>query len=349
MSVISPWVEHFNHFEADEFRPLLDSQNALEHYCQVREVFALGRSSLFEVLLNAPIGKKFPPTALLRSLLKEREPEAIEWPDGIFPSIAVQCQFVLLLALAGKKELAVKLAKQLAPIVSGGFWTLWTSEKEYNEEETRLSCALFLQAIGKTLEADELYSPALPNSPFFSFLHQQKIQLEIPPFKEEKAVWTLEGSKASIGAMKSGSSRILAFGPHAHPLTNSNLFGICQAEGPWFCSSAQKDVWFQVEKQAETAFALYSFGISFEKPMAFVFYVEASECRIGNALFKPKSLQRFSGEASTIHFDGMTLEIDRPLKIELIPLAGSKSYWGSSFLLAFWLSPLSNKVFFALK
>jgi hypothetical protein len=252
--------------------------------------------------------------------------------------------------MAGEKEAAETLAEKLAPIVLGGFWTLWTLEREYSEEETRLSCALFLQAIGRIEESDRLYSPTLPNSPFFSHLYRARIQLKISPSIPpiEKIAWTLNGSRAGAGAMRAGSVRIVAFGPHAYPLSNPHLFGISEAGTQWFCATAQKDVWFQVEAKEE-GFSLHSLGITFEKPMAFVFYVKAGECRIGDRVFKPKSLQRFLGEASVVQFDEAFLAIDRPLKIELIPLAGGENFWGADFLLAFWLSPLSNKVFFHLR
>jgi hypothetical protein len=408
MLAATPWIEHFRQLEADAFRPLLDPADPIEHYCQVRDSLGLGPLR-FETALRAPIGRNFPPTVVLRSLVlqKLKVPLILEWPAGIFPSVALQCQLALLLALAGEKEAAALLAEKLAPIVLGGFWTLWTLEKEYSEEETRLSCALFLQAIGCVEEADRLYSPTLPNSPFFAHLYRAGVQegiaklqfraksailppdsdfpliayghqdmsssgkreptskpsnltreasfaipsqIKIPlPIKpSEPIVWTLNGSKAGAGAMRLGSVRVLAFGPHGHPLTHSNLFGICEAGSKWFCSAAQKEVWFQVEANS-SSFSLHSLGISFEKPMAFAFYVKAGECRIGERVFKPKSLQRFLGEASAVQFDGATLEIDRPLKIELIPLAGSQSFWGADFLLAFWLSPLSNKVFFRLQ
>ncbi|HEX2582671.1 MAG TPA: hypothetical protein VHL30_00970, partial [Chlamydiales bacterium] len=182
MLVSTPWMEHFSQFEVDAFRPLLDPVDPIEHYCQIRDCLA-GGDPRFETALCAPIGRHFPPTVVLRSFVSKKDsvPLILEWPQGILPGVAIQCQLALLLAMAGEKEAAETLAEKLAPIVLGGFWTLWTLEREYSEEETRLSCALFLQAIGRIEESDRLYSPTLPNSPFFSHLYRARIQLKISP------------------------------------------------------------------------------------------------------------------------------------------------------------------------
>lgn len=348
MIAVAPWKEHFSQIEVDEIRPLFDSADPIEHYRLVRDSLFMG-AHRFEAALRAPIGRHFPPTVLLRSLvLKSHMPLILEWPNGIMPGLAIQCQLALLLAMQGENELAEKLAEKLAPLVLGGFWTLWTLEREYNEEETKLSCALFLQAIGRPEEADRLYSPELPNTPFFYFLYKAGIQIKISPtISTDLIAWTLNGSKAGMGAAQLGTARILAFGPHGHPLSNAHLFGICEAGTEWCCAAAQKDVWFQVEPSS-SGFSLHTLGVVFEKPIALVFYVKANECQIEGKVFKPKSLQRFVGEASTVHFEGSSIAIDRPLKIELIPLAGNQSFWGADFLVAFWLSPLSSKISFTI-
>jgi hypothetical protein len=349
---VSHWEEHFNHYEAEEIQPLFDPVNPIEHYCKIRNSLAIDGDA-YDPKLKAPVGLYFPPTVLVRSLLKkETVPLITEWPGGIYPSVAIQCQLALLFALAGEIEKAKRLAEFLAPIVLGKYWTLWTLEKDYDENEVKLSSALFLQAIGMNNEADKLYTSSLPKSPFFAHLFHSKIKIEIDEAKKvpfQTIYWTLESSKASLGAIRLGQLNVLAMGPHGGPLNDSSLFGVSEAGSEWFSSLAQKEVWFQLDKLNETSFSIYTLGISFEKPLFFVFYVDALECRIGNKILKPKNLERFSGEATSLQFDGALIEIDRPLKIELIPLACNQSYWGASFLLAFSLSPISNKVFFRLQ
>lgn len=345
MLALPPWKEHFRQSEVDDVRSHFDPIDPVEHYSSVRDSLAFGPHR-FATALQAPIGRYFPPTVVLNSLLLQKNvPLVLEWPNGTLPSVAIQCQLALLLALKGDAR-GEALAEKLAPIVLGKFWTLWTLESEYNEEETKLSCALFLRAIGRVEEANQLYSPTLPKTPFFRSLFEAEIQIKISPLHAAlPIVWTLEGSRAGMGAIQMGDLKVLAFGPHASPLSNARLFGICEGGKEWCCAAAQKEVWFQVEPQ-EGGFSLHALGVVFDKPIAFVFYVKALQCQIGERVFKPKSLHRFLGEASSVQFDGAILAADRPLKMELIPLAGGNHYWGADFLLAFWLSPLSNKVFF---
>jgi hypothetical protein len=102
MLVSAPWIEHFRQFEVDEFRPLLDPIDPVEHYCQIRDCLAGGALRS----LSAPIGRNFPPTVVLRSLVSKKDlvPLILEWPQGILPSVAIQCQLALLLAMAGEKR-----------------------------------------------------------------------------------------------------------------------------------------------------------------------------------------------------------------------------------------------------
>src|SRR5262249_26124445 len=147
-------------------------------------------------------------------------------PGGIYPSVALQCQFILLLALAKEHEIACRLAEKLAPIVTGGFWTLWSVEKEYLEEETKISCALFLRAIGQSPEFD---FPHLL-TPFFSYLCHAAIEIPIDASLEplKQIAWTIEGSQSSLGAIRLDPIEVLAFGPHAFPLNNPQRFGIAE-------------------------------------------------------------------------------------------------------------------------
>ena len=82
-----------------------------------------------------------------------------------------------------------------------------------------------------------------------------------------------------------------------------------------------------------------------KNPFAVVFYVKAEECVVQGRNFKPRSLARFCKEADQVEFRGKTSKVlfslDAALKIEIIPLAEDRAFWGASFLVAVWL-PLTR-------
>ncbi len=147
---------------------------------------------------------------------------------------------------------------------------------------------------------------------------------------------------------------VRAFGPQAFPLSDLNRFGIYgTAEEGWVRTFALPEVWFHLQTERQEALsrlALRFVGLKPETPLAFVFYVQAQTCQIGNQTLKPKSLQRFQGEASAALFEGkLKIESSQIHKTQVIPLAGEGCFWNADFLLAFELHPWESQVNFVIK
>jgi len=306
----------------------------------VREAFAEGN---FQALAH-PLGKGCPPTEALRALSGfQNVVPTLEYCS----KVSVSCQLALLWAAAGFTEAAAQMAGRLEPLIAEGFTALWTPEREYSHEETALSTGLLLRALGRGDMAE-------PKEGFFRWLYHKNLNIDSVSnqhgyelFKNPNFSLALT-LKGHAGAIRVGNTMIPAFGPHAAPLSNPNLFGVADAfsQNRWFCSSAVKESWFQIDSIQGSSFGLHSIGAT---PIYFAFYVRAGECRIREKLFKPKSLQRFQGEADSVQFDGAEISVDRPLMTELIPLAGGDSFWGATFLLAFKLPTINSKIFFKFK
>jgi len=359
--VSSPvWTEHFNS-EVGNFQPPIsaDFQTPFDLYTHTRELFALGD---FYPTLH-PWLRSYPPLQALCTLANKTKEPFIPKLEKPLP-IALACQVALLWAALGFKAEASQLASSLEPLIMEGFSTVWTTEREFNEGETLLSFALLLRALGRITEANQLFHSSLPKDRFFAWLFEKNFKIEIsshnsPDYQLVKGaectyVLTLNNNRAQAGTLRSGSIEIPSFGPHPFPLSNSHLFGIVDtvAKDGWFCSSSSKETWFQVSPMIDS-FALQTIGADPEKPMYFLFYVRASDCIIGERLFKPKSLLRFSGKTNYAQFhrgvDKLEISTDAPLLVELIPLAGGESYWGASFLLAFRVPSLMGRILFTLK
>jgi len=338
----------------------------LAHYALVRELFAQKDFSLEKVLAH-PFARKFPPTATLAGWFahvtgKISPPILPKLYSPGTAGVAEYCQLALLWEAFGKAagrtdfcEEARKLAGWLAPLVVEGLSALWTQDRGSPDQD--VSCALFLRAIGQDVAIP-------PTSKFFAFLEQ--LNLRIDPLlatgdyqlfrgRGWAAAFTWVGRGSGAGACRMGGVKIPAFGPQAAPFSDLSRFGIEGAGERWFFSTGCKEAWFQVEpSQVDQgfSFSLQSMGLTPEKPLAWVFYVCADTCNIQGKSFKPKSLHRFLGEGQKVQFTGgatnVVLESSHPLKMELIPLAGETSFWGASFLLAFWLSPHLGKTSFAI-
>ena len=275
------------------------------------------------------------------------------WPQGSFPNIRASFELALLWAMLSKKtndptflDAANKLAGFLEPLITEKLTTLWTMEKEYQEEQDLHACHLFLQAIGKspTKVVDSFFDPTIALEPNGQCLNDPSIGYELLREEQVALAITASGDQTMAGACRIGDIEIRAFGPHLAPLSNSELFGIGPGEEGWFCASAAKEIWCKIRGEVDprglTLF-LNSAGITSEKPMAFVFYLRAKECVLGAKVLKPKSLARIITEKEQVTIRGESTEIifscTSRQKIEVIPLAGEKAFWGSSFLLAVWL------------
>jgi len=272
-------------------------------------------------------------------------------------NVAVSCQLAVLWAHLAEKMYDVALAKAaddlagfLAPIVSEGLTTLWTPEREYREEESRLSSNLLLRAMGHAVPFldSEVFPFSLENvariNPAKEVYQDPSIGYELVRGEEATIALTGGGWQTSAGAARVGDLEIPAFGPHLAPLSNSELFGVGPGEDGWFCAYSAKEVWLRARGTAGTrciGISLDSVGVQTEAPLAFVFYIRADECRVAGRVFKPQSLARFSGEADAVEFTVKSSKIgfltEPGLKLEIIPLAGDGAFWGATFLLAAWL------------
>ncbi len=391
--VSAPWVEHFQSgcSEAEVTQLLLqtaDPKTPLEHYRRVRHLFASpGSGELLKMALSSPWSSQFLPTQLLKQW--DASPTApplfpVQLPSGAaplyqggFPRIAECCQLALLWSLYARKRgmaafqlAAEKLAGWLLPLIESRLTTLWTIESQYDERETALSCALLLMACGK--EADQFYREDLPKDPFFRFLFQSEPKIEV----REKALaepllgyrliqsadsllaLSLCGKGTAAGAMRIGSLVIPAFGPQGAPLSDSTLFGVdtTLSDRGWFRPAASSETWFQMQPKVEAqgiSISWQQIGMDPKKPIALSFYLSADTAILNNKHFKPKSLQKFSGESNRADFEvgGLTVAFvfDRALRMELIPLAGEGCFWGTSFLFALWLPPFDGTLSFQIR
>jgi hypothetical protein len=338
----------------------------IEHYDQVRELFALSfEDESVEGELRAglkhPFAATFPLTQAL-SFWKASLDGAVHTPlllegyEGL--SFARQCELALIWAAIGQqsglgaaRSAAAQLAANLAPLLQEQLTTLWTPEGERRGAE---SIELFSRAVGRNPQPME-------TTPFFALLEKLNLSIEVAPtsspnytlFKQPGAAcgYAQAGRETSLGAIRFGSLRIPAFGIQAAPFSDSSGFGSDIVSSPWVRASACKETWFQFDPGA-FAFSIQSLGRPGATPLYLSFYVDATECQIGPQILKPKTLSRFRGAVSAASLirggERVVLEADRALPVEAIPLAGDAAFWGTSFLLAFQLPPASGKLTFRL-
>ena len=272
-------------------------------------------------------------------------------------SVATSCQLAVLWSELASRMQDASLAKAaddlaafLEPIVSERLTTLWTPEREFREEESRLSVNLLLRALGRetSCEESDLFPFSLDSTlrinPAKEVLQDSSIGYELVRGEDSAIAVSGAGWQTSAGAARIGDLEIPAFGPHLAPLSHAELFGVGPGEEGWFCAHAAKEAWLRARGTASNqciGISLDSVGVQTDSPLAFVFYLRADECRIAGRIFKPRSLARFSGEPDSVEFiaksSKVAFSVDRGVKLELIPLAGDGAFWGSTFLLAAWL------------
>ena len=259
-------------------------------------------------------------------------------------SMAEQCQLVLLWAIAGEEEAAAQLASSL-PL---DFPWAWSRENEYDVNIARQSIALLKKAI------TEEPLPSM-NTLYFQTLKERlpKIRCSIRPFSS--SFITFSGVGTSLGAFLSPHGEIRAFGPQGLPLSDSRGFGlrtISPHENRWISPIALPEVWCDVKYETgpnSFVLDLTFFGLIPEHPLFFSFYVWAESAMIDGTVLKPRSLQKYRGEAKEVRF-GESFRIRGPLsdKLEVIPLAGDGPFWGSTYLAAFEIHPFNAKASFVI-
>lgn len=290
------------------------------------------------------------------------------WKPGYLPEL---CQLALLWAIAGQQEAANNLANWLAPVVEEvGMLPLWCPERDYEEQEGLLSFSLLLRAIGREKKAAELLAKVrTPIDPFYMALAKEEIHFAVsngevkdPDLgihcfraKTMTTALTLSGEKTSLGVIHSWDVQIRAMGPQGLPLSDTSQFGISCApnSSSWTRCFAFPQVWFEVKilsDEAGSTLDLRFLGLELEKPLAFVFYVKALSCSVGDLVLKPKSLHRYKGEATHFLFRGalsqLRIDARSTHKVQVIPLAGEGGFWNCDFLLSFEISPIEAAAHF---
>jgi hypothetical protein len=188
-------------------------------------------------------------------------------------------------------------------------------------------------------------------------------QIEPIPFDQEPttdyqifdwAAFTGTGNGTTMGVIRSPQAEIRAFGPQAFPLSDQSRFGI-KGEGMngWSRCAAMPEVWLEMKascNKEECRLDVRFAGLEPSQPLSFVFYVKTSDCRIGQEVFKPKSLRRFHGEAKEVVLGGkVKIERGHAGQVQVIPLAGEGCFWDTDFLISFELHPFVPAASFLIK
>ena len=232
------------------------------------------------------------------------------------------------------------------------FPTLWSDAKNFDLEEARLSADLLQHLLGKKeAQVDELppyYKALLRIGKIDGDEKQSPSLASIENYGPIEAAFIHQGKRTALGALRVRNIEIPAFGPHLHPLKEPSFFGVDIDASPWGQVSADRELWFH-RSGLHSGFEIQMFGLNPKRRVFFVFYVKAEKAIIEDKDFFPKTLTRFSDFAERIIFEskGTTLTVSTPkVRVELIPLAGDLSYFGSTFLLAFEVPTFDGKLGF---
>lgn len=225
-----------------------------------------------------------------------------------------QCRLALLWKEAGFTEEAGRLASWLLKLEP--FPSLWCPEKEFDEQMIS-RCFANLRDI-EPIEVEGY-----------------DCNLTLIQTPKMSAAFTLDGFKTSLGVIHAGVE-IRAFGPQA-----GLSFGIAgKGMNGWARVAAYPEVWVEMKD-----FNFRFVGVKPENPLSLAFYVKAESCEIGNEMLKPKSLRRFVGETTQVRFGKKTIfDTNRPFKVEVIPLAGENCFWGTDFLLNYFINPFDPQI-----
>jgi len=226
----------------------------------------------------------------------------------------------------GLLQMATELSRWIAPCLQKkAFHALWCKEGEYQELE-----------------------PVFDRKNFSRNLHPD---LSLHCSDRLSVLSTLIGNGTSLGMVQGGDVEIRAFGPQAPPLSESTGFGIYRVSESisqidrWTVVAADPEIWIDVtEDFKEVSYRVDLHFLSLRNPLYFVFYVAAEKAAVGVELFQPNSLQRYKGAVQPVAFNGQMQILVENESMQLIPLAGDRSFWGCGFLLAYAL-PLDNEKF----
>lgn len=326
---------------AGSARPL-DLSRPQGYYKTLRDLFA-GRSlAKSSSLLRIPWSDSYLPAQAIKACVGFDNILPRSW-HGL--NLAELCQVALLWSLSAKPhftEAAANLSSFLLPIIREELWTIWSRDEEYDAKETSLSVALLLRACG--MES----SLPRPEEPFFAYLFDQNLAIHCNKEKFEDPevgyrligpfALTQSGNKIPAATGRFGPIRFYAIGPQFADLSQFGVSSSSSDRG-WFQPTASKKTWLQLGIEGDEkgmTFSWQQVGIDPSRGLALGFYLSAKQVEIDSKVFKPKSLQKFSGDVfgARLQADesGADIRFDRQMRTELIPLAGEGCFWGASFL-----------------
>jgi hypothetical protein len=197
--------------------------------------------------------------------------------------------------------------------------------------------------------------------------------------KRQHVICTLHGEHTGLGSLRQGDVEIINYGPQYLPLEDCRGFGIegnvlsdhgarktfvdwrahsfslkgCarlvdQPAATSFGMGLFRGIWIDiVQEYKNSTFNLKTTFMSLEgwDSVVFSFFVKASSCQIGGCSLKPNTLERYEGEMHKIVLEGQESKLDleaTPFEdgaMTVIPLAGTRNFWGANFLIAYSLSP----------
>ncbi len=191
--------------------------------------------------------------------------------------------------------------------------------------------------------------------------------------KNFSGILTSTGVNTGLGSLQRPRIQIKNFGPHFFPLGAIENFGIFQLPQNlqnhetlkqnssrlklWThlisphhseSSKAYLDKFRRGEIAMELSLKQQSdqlnlstrfFGPMHSNKLAFTFFVQADNVKVGDRTIYPVTLDRYYGENQKISFnaseDFLSLEADFNGEMEIFPLAGKNHFWGANFLIAF--------------
>lgn len=326
--------------------------------------------------LNHPLRLSHPLIEILSYLLIQKvgeTPPPLREEIKTLP-IGEQCQLALLRDIAcGNGQ---SLGRKILPFLS--FPSLWCAEGAYDVKETEIACALLSHAFRRDVPVpvhEDSYFEALAahlptwdegdtsseDFPAVFYkgpnMHGALVKLGVGVPLGALVAFPPKASppscKSASGDFLSPGVSVPAFGPQVHPLNDPQLFGIYRTvpDSRYGAVFANKEVWFETIPVFDRGeLEVRCKGLPSDKPISFVYYIQADIAKIGQESYLPKSLNRYSGGVKNVRFErngsGFSIESIGSLRMELIPLAGSGCFWDSDFLLSFEIPVHDGRILF---
>lgn len=199
---------------------------------------------------------------------------------------------------------------------------------------------------------------------------------------DQHVICTLHGVQTGLGTIKQEDVSIVTYGPHYLPFGDCTRFGIqgnavtdrgvrrsqidlrknsFKIEGCVRLLDEPDDscvlgkfrgIWLDVIQEfKDPIFSVKTTFLCLDKldGVAFTFFVKASKAVINSRIFPKGKLERYEGVNTPIRFEGKTGSICLNAlqyngRIEIIPLAGEKHFWGADFLVAYFIEDSQKQI-----